>query len=351
LAQSLPASPRTSRPFASFASGRRLIDGGHVKLLEPLRKQRSPATMDWAMAYCISLADDLPRSVRAVAQQQLQSAVDVLQRMQDPVDAVHEARKHIKKTRALLRLVRPALGRSVYRRENDALREVALVLSERRDADVLEQTIQRLLRYATGSLPSATAQRLSRQLCAHSLPAGEADLAAALGALSTLSANVEHWPLDDLGWRSVIAGCTRVYRQGRDACALARADPSTERLHDWRKHAKDLWYHQRLLVALWPAVIPTYSEQAHTLSELLGDDHDLALLGARLQSPGELPADLQAAAVELSELGEARRGELRAAAHGLAALLYAESPKAFSRRLERYVEGALAQRQLSTGSA
>src|ERR1700710_2227127 len=93
------------------------------------------------MAYRLSIADDVPSSVRTCACEQLAGAVEALERAEeDPVKAVHEARKHLKKTRALLRLVRPALGKQAYRRENDALRAAGLALSGTRDADVLVQT-------------------------------------------------------------------------------------------------------------------------------------------------------------------------------------------------------------------
>src|SRR5262245_3310108 len=97
--------------------------------------------MSGAMAYRLSFADDVASSVRSCAREQLAGAAEQLERADgDPVKAVHEARKHLKKTRALLRLVRPALGREAYRSENDALRDTGLALSGARDADVRVQT-------------------------------------------------------------------------------------------------------------------------------------------------------------------------------------------------------------------
>ena len=47
----------------------------------------------------------------------------------NPEEAVHSARKDMKKLRALLRLVRGELGASVYRRENACFREAAAALA------------------------------------------------------------------------------------------------------------------------------------------------------------------------------------------------------------------------------
>lgn len=48
-------------------------------------------------------------------------------------EAIHDARKRLKKARAALRLARLGLSKSEYRRENDTLRDAARPLSEVRD--------------------------------------------------------------------------------------------------------------------------------------------------------------------------------------------------------------------------
>src|SRR6266511_1746767 len=121
------------------------------------------------MSYRLSFAsdDDVPSSVRQCAREQLAGAAERLECAgEDPVKAVHEARKHLKKTRALLRLVRPALGRKAYRRENDALRDIGLALSGTRDADVRVATAQKLAEHAAGRLPADVFDALREALAA-----------------------------------------------------------------------------------------------------------------------------------------------------------------------------------------
>src|SRR3954454_9500537 len=98
------------------------------------------------MAYRLSLADDPPGELRRCAREQLDNAIEQLvkRRADDPVQAVHDARKSVKKTRSLLPLVRSDLGGSAYRRENAAVREAARRLSDVRDADVLVETVDAL---------------------------------------------------------------------------------------------------------------------------------------------------------------------------------------------------------------
>jgi CHAD domain-containing protein len=301
------------------------------------------------MAYRLSFADDVASSVRQCAREQLADAVEQLESAaDDAVTAVHEARKDLKKTRALLRLVRPALGRRAYRRENDALRDIGLALSGARDADVRIATARSLAEHATGRLPADVFDALDEALALEGAGGAHdpARFTPAIEALRGAELRVEAWPLEDADWDAVLAGLTRAYARGRDAFATARTTPQPELLHAWRKRAKDLWYHQRLLAPAWPDVLGAQAEAAHVLSELLGDDHDLAVLVERLadQAPPLAPV-VDARRVELRALIAHRSEQLRAEATRLGRRVYAEPPKAFSRRLARYVELAVGEAQ------
>jgi CHAD domain-containing protein len=302
------------------------------------------------MAYRLSLADDVPGSVRACAREQLEQAAQRLADPHaDPVDAVHEVRKHLKKTRSLLRLARPALGRRAYRERNSQLRELGLALSGARDADVLAEAVARLAEQAAGRLPAVDFEQLRAAL---DQEAAAARTAAQTGGvredvvarLRVAAEQVDAWPLDGAGRDDLVAGAARAYGRGREALAAARADPSDERMHAWRKRVKDLWYHQRLLASAWPPVLGAYAEEAHALSELLGDDHDLALLRERVARGIALGPAAGADADELLALIDARRAQLRTQAWPLGERLYAERPQACARRLARWLDSAAAQR-------
>ncbi len=304
------------------------------------------------MAYRLSIADDLAASVRTCAREQLEGAIRQLERAgEDSVDAIHEARKHLKKARALLRLVRPALGTKTYRRENAALGDAGRALSEARDADVLVETVDKLAARFAGRLPAVVFEQVRDALTADA--PGQADrdgpridLIPIVETLRAALARVEDWPLNGAGWDTVVAGVARAYAGGCDAFAIARRDPTPEHLHEWRKRVKDLWYHERLLGPVWPAVVGAHGEEAHVLSEQLGDDHDLAVLRARLDpllSAMELPVAAAAELPALLALVDERSSELRQQSERLGRRLYAESPKAFARRLARYVRAAVAE--------
>jgi len=306
------------------------------------------------MAYRLSIAPDeeLAIGVRACAREQLAGAAERLERAEeDPVTAVHEARKHLKKVRALLRLVRPAIGNAAYRRENDALRELGLALSGARDADVRVATVEKLAEHAAGRLSAEVFDEL-RAALAREAAGGRTEggavpvLDAVIAELRAAELRVDAWPLEDAGWDAVLAGIARAYARGRTTFADALADPTPESLHAWRKRAKDLWYHQRLLTPAWPGVLAAQAEEAHVLTELLGDDHDLAVLAERLpDDAAPLAPAVDAARAELRTLVAHRSELLRAEAARLGERVYAEPPKAFARRVGRYLRLAVAEQR------
>ena len=86
------------------------------------------------------------------------------------------------------------------------------------------------------------------------------------------------WPLERDSFQALSDGLERTYRRGRRDFRAARSEPTVEALHEWRKRAKQLWYHHSLLRPLWPPVMQAVGDEAHELSDRLGDDHDLAML-------------------------------------------------------------------------
>ena len=110
------------------------------------------------------------------------------------------------------------------------------------------------------------------------------------------------------------------------ACAAA--------FHEWRKQVKYLRYELAMLEPLWPALIDTMTDQAHQLTDYLGEDHDLTVLREIAVNPrGELP---DRASEALLALIERRQDELRQKATRLGARLFEEKPKRFRARLGDY---------------
>jgi hypothetical protein len=141
--------------------------------------------------------------------------------------------------------------------------------------------------------------------------------------------------LDAKGWAAVGPGVERTYRAGRRALAEARSQTDPTVMHEWRKRAKDAWYHVRPLREAAPSVLEPLEDQFHHLSDALGDAHDLVVISDRLHaSPDHFGGRAQVRAV--CELGDARRAKLERRAMSLGIRLYAEKPSRYADRIGTY---------------
>jgi CHAD domain-containing protein len=292
------------------------------------------------MAYRLHPGEALPDGLRRCAREQLDRAIDQLSLRvaDDPVEAVHEARKSLKKARSLLRLGRGTLASDERRRDNDALRRAGRKLSAARDAEVMLEATDGLAERFAGRVPQTTFDAIRRHLVAERDAARARLLESGLTGqvaeeLGAVRSRVDAWDLRRDGWRALEPGLDRSYARGRAALERARRDPTAENLHEWRKRTKDLWYHLRLLKPLAPGIVGGAAKDADKLSKLLGDDHDLAVLHATLEDgAGDLKVDMDA----VLALIDHRREQLQADALPLGQRLYAERRKVFVARMRRY---------------
>ena len=123
-------------------------------------------------------------------------------------------------------------------------------------------------------------------------------------------------------------------RQGeifaRHAMAAATTSLSTPDLHRWRKRVKDLWHLLALAEKRLPKDLSAEREDLARLGELLGQDHDHAVLAERLAlSPEADPALMR----QLAVIAGARR-QLEQEAFALGRRLYGDKPKRFTRRVK-----------------
>jgi CHAD domain-containing protein len=298
-------------------------------------------------AYRLKRKEALPDGVARIARGRIDHAIDELngEAGSSPEEAVHNTRKDMKKLRALLRLMRGELGDDVYRRENECFRDAAAELSGVRDADVMLATLEGL------ELEEPVSGPLRQALEAHRLRTGGGSRKQAasqvIAILEEARARVGDWPLERDDFEALRPGLRRMYKRGRREFRALREEPTVEGLHEWRKRSKELWYDHTLLRSLWKPVMDAVGDEAHALSDRLGDDHDLAMLVAWAQEHTEPEP-------ELVEAVERRRAELQRDAFELGARLYADRPKVFMRRLELLWEASreqAAQSPVKTSSA
>jgi CHAD domain-containing protein len=286
--------------------------------------------------------EPVPAGVRRVARAQLAQARGGLDRApkRKLSEAVHETRKRLKRTRAVLRLSRGALDQEVYERENIAFRDTGRRLAGVRDAAVLIETLDGLKKSAAIELPDAVIQPVrarlkdEREQALLRLRENPETIDAAVRELEDARARAGAWPLRANGFDVLDSGLRRTYRRGRKAMRRAEAKPNAENFHEWRKRVKDLWHSLQLLRSAKPKKMSKLVKRAHRLSDLLGDDHDLAELGRYVTSHPELLKDEDSRASMMGAI-DARRDKLQQQAIGLGSRVYAKRPKRFVKGIKR----------------
>lgn len=300
------------------------------------------------MSYQLKVRETFSDGIKRIVAEELGGALDGLQSGLAAGDgsAVHETRKRFKKLRAVLRLVRGDLGKKGYREANILLRDAGRELSSLRDAQVLIETLEALAKRFPHGAYRPTFEEVckalrSRQQLAQTYEKVSVD--EVLARVAIFGEKVADWHIGD-SWDSVVPNLDQVYERGLESFKKAYRNPSDEGFHEWRKAVKNLWYHLRILHPLWTKVIKEFTAQASTLADLLGDEHDLAVLSHTLAA--EPKAFGSAKEVKMMrELIETHREEIRAKAWLLGLRLYADKPKRFTKRFEVYWRGWREERE------
>jgi CHAD domain-containing protein len=278
-------------------------------------------------------------SIRRIVRKETEEALEDLDPNRSLTDeAIHDARKRLKRARAALRLIRQGLGDGTYRSENRILRDASRPLSEIRDAKVLIEAFDDLVKSITATrrrdlFPMRAVLLSARRASRRRVLGGKSGLKPVRRALRSALRRSKDWR-SVRGWSALGAGLLRVYTSGREAFAAAQKEPTVDHLHEWRKQAKYLWHQLEILEPLAPSRMKPMGDRAHQLSDHLGVDHDLAMLEMRLGAEGALVPS--PALLGLLARIHGRRRRLQTKARILGGGVYSERPQEFVRRIEGY---------------
>jgi CHAD domain-containing protein len=308
------------------------------------------------MTYRLDPALPMSESVRLVAVAELEYAQSALRSTTDRHGGVHSARKCLKRLRALLALVRPGLPDPVFDNLTDRLRIIAQGLAPARDAHALIDAIDKLASRDAAD-PATTPTQSLRAWLTRRRDQAERNLegtavSEAVRALSGLNAALAGLAIYPDDFQVVAEGLRLRYKSARRAFAEAYATGHDEDFHQWRKGVQHHWRHMQLLAPSWPAVLGERVTEARALSQLLGDDHDIALLSRLISTPTMVfgtPDDTESFLLRCRK----RQKALRREAKDRGERLFAERPRDFVAKVEEHWRLAVeaAQRPIVTVSA
>ncbi len=294
------------------------------------------------MPYRILQGESVESALIRIGREQVDTALGELADTDlSDLDRARQVRRRTKRVRALLRLVRGGLGKG-WLREDRWFRDRSRELAPFRDMDVRIVTLDALLAAAPdlAQAPGVAAMRARMVAERDALRAdGRLDQALERTRLALLDARerIDGWQVRGDGFAVLRAGLAGEYREGRRALRRASAGDDPVRRHEWRRLAKYHWLHATLLREIWPATMEPYIAQVREIVDLVGDEHNLVVLGAYLwpEGAGSGPP-ASGAPEELRERTDQQRVVLLERAGPLGRYLYAERPGALVRRWEAW---------------
>jgi CHAD domain len=282
---------------------------------------------DAGMAFRLRTNESVARGLERIVRNELRAALDQLAGMDVSEDAIHEARKSVKKVRAVLQLVGSELGADGTLKQ---LRRAGQLLAPLRDADALVKTARELCARQSLSERTCTAlrdrlsERQSRLIGNRRSRQANQRAARVLKKAHRLS---KRWKWRKVRPSAFAAGVRRSYKEASRAMQSARVRQRAGEFHAWRKRVKALWYALRLLPRHQP--FGSRLTELEHLESWLGEDQNLAVLRARLSSV------TVSGSSRVVSLAEQRQRKLREKALATGARQFSVGSKELARRVER----------------
>ena len=291
------------------------------------------------MSFELHKRKHIDNELRKTARRELRRASETLSKG-DPGAfsiSVHEARKRVKKVRAVLEVIERS-GGDVPGKDRKRLEGAGRKLSALRDGAAIIGTFDRVRRRYPKRLPEHTYGILRRGLVrAHDLRERRARrdgvVSDAARKLEKTRKGATRWTVPAFELSQLIDVAAGAYGRSRKAMKHARETGQSATLHEWRKRVKMLWYQLRLVKPLTTGVAPLVADLKRLETEL-GEDHNLVVLGATLRSCRDVRS-MGGEVRQIEQLALGMRQPLRKRAFALGRRLFRRKRRAFDRWLRR----------------
>ena len=196
-------------------------------------------------------------------------------------EGVHQARKSIRRVRALLALAAPALGPGAAALDG-TLSDINTSLSHVRDAQALVEAIDRLCSQTKNEKWLRLLARVRRRAVEKRRGVMNAalvidpDLWHIRRALAQVTTGLARLPWTAVTLDAVDASCHLSAKQATKAARKAARSEDIEAWHRWRRKARRHMQQQRILAGAYVKHAP--GQQDRDIAELLGQQQDCSLL-------------------------------------------------------------------------
>ena len=272
---------------------------------------------------------------------------------ENPLKAPHEARKSIKRIRAVLRLARSA-DEHFYRAENARWRDISAGLAGPRETAALIETVDRFIVEFANSDNRSTLLTLRAHLAMRLdlLVADGGSLKAAGQACiqgCDVGANaIAAWPLPPgpkAGAHLLAKGAKRGWKEAETARKKAGRRGAEDDFHALRKAVKSHGTQLALLQDVWPGPLRRRRKGLEELGETLGELNDIYVMQSQIAT-GAISIDFDTEG-HMARLLKQKKLELCRRSLAEAKLLFGDPP----RGLKAAFASTMAEARAKTGKA
>jgi hypothetical protein len=288
------------------------------------------------LAYRLKPHRPVAGEIRRIVHKQLALAIGDLQRIGDPQSdaAIHEARRHVKKVRAAMRLVQPVLAEG-FSPLHTHLQTASRLLAPIADGEAVVDTIGRLRQTFGSQFPQRALTSIRTALVERATRIDrKAELDRVLQKTTHILRSelrrVPAWHLTEGGFRAIGPGLEKSFRRARRAMRRAERQPTIKTYHAWRQRVKDLWLQVRLLKGRCGNRLSADERRLETLDGCLGEHHNVTLLEAVLMREALVSRPQTARCLRALRRYQT---ELRHRAHIMGTRIFEEKPGDFRHRV------------------
>lgn len=293
----------------------------------------------------IGFSPDPGRDLKGLLEQQLMLVSRHCTAMsENPGESVHAIRRAFKRSRAILRLIRDAMGYAAWYRENRNIREMHQMLSPVRETNVFRHTLTHL----TEKYPRLPGEEWFLNVTEEASMHHKTALSAIIenNTAEVIRLNVEksaerigHYRLTGEGFGIVEKGLARTYRQGRKHTGKVFSSSATPgELHELRKRANNLHHQVTLFRPVFPSMMKATSKTLNRLTDTLGEYNDLQHAREKLPAIINDSAAAQRKLEQLLEQITKEQESLQMKARLQAQKIYAEPAGQFTASIRAYWE-------------
>jgi hypothetical protein len=281
------------------------------------------------MAFGLPKNESVPHGLKRLLAKEVKSAAEKLGQSPLTNRAIRGARKHIKKSRALLRLV----PKDVRGQAEQRLRTSGRSLSQVRDASAMVGTARGLCKPQGEALVTSACELVSDHLAEHEARLKRRHRLIAVAArkqLKSISRAMRRLHVKGIDDDQLERGVRRAYAKAQREMQRAAKESTAVSFHEWRKRVKTLAYQVRALSIRAPG-FRRHADQLKRLARQLGREHNLQVLQTYV-ARGHAAPKQRRTLTRLTSLAEARQQQLQEAALRAGERIFADTPKSFARR-------------------